>query len=305
MSDKNKKEKSFMDNYREIKEKERAEELKRESEAEAARAERERKARDEYAEKLRQEKLELLKLKQGVISEEDIPAPVKEEKHYTVWEKIGNFFYHNKLYLILGGALFAIAAFLVYDLVTTVKPDVSVIFIAEDGNVSFITDKMSEVLAQYCPDCNGDGKIKVRVSYIPAGRAMPEAVGENAFAMQQLQADQTKLFAEFQGADTIIVIADMESCEALEITEDVFADPKELFPGDENVGELGYMLNGTSFAEDIGYPALSEELFAAFRKPSKGIGIDLEKFERNFDSAVELWNNYINGNVVSPAEETE
>ncbi|MDE6763953.1 MAG: hypothetical protein K2J73_09775, partial [Oscillospiraceae bacterium] len=83
-----KKGKSFMEVYREVNEKERAEKLRRQSELEAARAERERKERERYAEKLRQEKLELLKLKQGVISEEDIPTEVKAERHYTVWERV-------------------------------------------------------------------------------------------------------------------------------------------------------------------------------------------------------------------------
>lgn len=295
-----KKEKSFMDSYREIKEKERAEELKRQSELEAARADRERKARDEYAEKLRQEKLELLKLKQGVISEEDIPAPVKVEKHYTVWERIGNFFYHNKLYLIVGGALFAIVAFLVYDMATTVRPDVSVMFIAEDGNVSFLTAKMEEVLEQYCEDYNGDGKVDVRVSYIPAGRELPDDPGMSAYALQELQADQTKLVAEFQSSDTIIVIADKKACEQVGVIDGVFADLSGIFPGDGNVEGYCYMLDGTNLAEDIGYPGLSEELFSAFREPREGLGIDVEKFEENFGNAVELWRNYINGNIINP-----
>ncbi len=295
-----KKEKSFMDSYREIKEKERAEEIKRQSELEAARADRERKARDEYAEKLRREKLELLKLKQGVISEEDIPTPVKVEKHYTVWERIGNFFYHNKVYLIVGGALFAIIAFLVYDMATTVRPDVSVMFIAEDGNISFLTSKMEEVLEQYCEDFNGDGKIDVRVSYIPAGRELPEDSAMSAYALQELQADQTKLVAEFQSSDTIIVIADEKACEQVGIIDGVFADLSGVFPNDGNAEGYCYMLDGTALAEDIDYPDLSKELFAAFREPREGLGIDAEKFEENFDNAVKLWENYINGNIVNP-----
>ncbi len=289
-----------MDSYREIKEKERAEEIKRQSELEAARADRERKARDEYAEKLRQEKLELLKLKQGVISEEDIPAPVKVEKHYTVWERIGNFFYHNKLYLIVGGALFAIVAFLVYDMATTVRPDVSVMFIAEDGNVSFLTAKMEEVLEQYCKDYNGDGKVDVRVSYIPAGRELPDDPGMNAYALQELQADQTKLVAEFQSSDTIIVIADKKACEQVGVIDGVFADLSGIFPDDGNVEGYCYMLDGTALAEDIGYPDLSKELFAAFREPREGLGIDAKEFEENFGNAAELWKNYVTGNIVNP-----
>ncbi len=299
------KSKSFMENYRQIKEQERAEEIKRQSELEAARADRERKARDEYAEKLRQEKLELLKLKQGVISEEDIPTEVKTERHYTVWERIGNFFYHNKMYLIVGGALFAIAAFLLYDILTTVKPDVSVMFVANDGNVSFLTSEMEDVLKQYCSDFNGDGKVDVRVSYVPAGTELPEDSEMNAYALQAQQADRTKLVAEFQSSETIIIIADKRSCDEIGIIDGIFADLSGVFPDDENVDGYGYMLNGTSLAEDIGYPALSDELFAAFRQPHEGVGINSEKFEKNFDNAVELWTNYINGNIINPAEESE
>ncbi len=300
MPDKNKKEKSFMDTYREIKEKERAEELKRESEEEAARADKERKARDEYAEKLRQEKLELLKLKQGVISEEDIPTEVRVERHYTVWEKIGNFFYHNKMYIIIGSAIAALLAFLLYDLLTRVQPDASVMFIAEDANISFKTEAMQELFESCCPDFNGDGKVSVRVSYVPAGAELPE--NANPYALQSHQADQTKLFAEFQAADTIVIIADKKACEAAGIPDSVFADLEEVFQDDENVEGFKYMLDGTSFAEDIGYPEMSDELFAAFRSPREGIGVNIEKFEKNFNDAVEMWSNYVNGyapNIVS------
>ncbi len=291
--------KSFMESYREIAERERTEELKRESELEAARAERERKARDEYAEKLRQEKLELLKLKQGIISEEDIPKEEKVEKQYTVGEKVSNFFYHNKMYIIFISLIVIILGFLAFDMLTNVKPDVSVMFIATDYNVTFMTSKMEDVLEQYCEDYNGDGEVYVRVSYLPA--IVDTTGGQSGLYYQQ--ADQTKLVAEFQAADSIIIIADYDSCEEIGIAEGVLADLSETYPDDENVSELGYMLNGTSFAEDIGYDGLADNLFIGFRKPVSGFGVSEEKFRNNFNNAVELWTNYINGNVINPAEE--
>ncbi|MDE5992535.1 MAG: hypothetical protein K2G87_05740 [Oscillospiraceae bacterium] len=292
-----KKGKSFMEVYREVNERERAEELKRQSELEAARAERERKERDRYAEKLRQEKLELLKLKQGVISEEDIPTEVKTERHYTVWERVSNFFYHNKAYIIIGTAIFLILAFLVYDLVTRVKPDVTVMIIARDDSFQFYTEKIELLLERYCEDYNGDGKVDVRVFYAPA------VMGESQNDLYMRQSDQTKLVAEFQSGDTVIIIADMEACEEIGATDGVFSDLSKDFPGDENVTELGYMLSGTNFAEDMEYSALSDELFAAFREPHGGIGINEEKFRENYSHAVELWNNYITGNEINPAAE--
>lgn len=296
---KKKKGKSFMDVYREVNERERAEELKRQSELEAARADRERKARNQYAEKLRQEKLELLKLKQGVISEEDVPTEVREERHYTVRERIGNYFYHNKVYIIIGTLLFLILAFLVYDLATRVTPDVSVMIIAKDDAFQFYTESMEQLFERYCEDWNGDGKVDVRVFYAPA------VMGDSPEELYTRQADQTKLVAEFQAGDTVLIIADAEACEAVGIVEGdgVLADISKDFPDDENVSWSGYLLNGTSMAEDIEYSALSDGLFAAFREPRGGIGMNEKEFRENYEHAVEMWRNYLTGNEINPLPE--
>ncbi len=292
-----KKGKSFLQTYREVNEKARAEELKRESEAEAAKAERERQARAAYNERLRQERLELMKLKQGIISEADIPREEVVQKEYSIWEKISNFFYHNKLYIIVVTVIALIAAFLIYDIVTTVKPDVSVMFIANDAQVQFMLEDMEDVLAKYSQDYNGDGKIKIRVSYTPAAPDLDEMS-----AMYYQGSDQVKLSAEFMGSDTIIVICDKPSCDVVGIQagDGVFADLSEYFPNDENVVEMGYMLNGTSFAEDIAYEELSDELWVSFRYPfTAGLG-GSDRIEENFENAIDLWTNYVNGNMIDP-----
>ena len=278
--------KSFMQVYREVNAKEQAERLKQESELEASRAEKERKDRENYAEKLRQERLELLKLKQGVISEEDIPKEEKVEKQYTTAEKISNFFYHNKLYIIIGGLCAALAIFLVTDIITTTHPDMSVMIIASDDQFEVIAKNVAQVLERYCGDYNGDKKIYVSVSYLPADM-------ENGDPYY-VQANSTRLVAEFQTGDSVMVIADRKICEKMELTEGIFADLSEFFPDDENVTELGYMLNGTSFAEDIGYEELADDLFMAFRIPKQGFGSE-ETFRQNFDNAIDLWSNYIYG----------
>ncbi len=292
--------KSFMDVYREVNARERAEEIKREAELEAQRAERERRQRESYEAKLRQERLELLKLKQGVISEEDIVYEKEPEKHYTVWQKISNYFYHNKVYIIFGTLIAALAAFLIYDYVSTVRPDAVVMIIASDGEFNFISEDISKLLEQYCADNNGDGKISVRVSYLPVS---PD---ENSAGMYSQQADSTKLMAEFQGTEAIMIMGDYEACELLGITEDVLADLSEYFPDDENVSELGYMLNGTDFAKDIGYEGLADNIFLGFRQPKKGgFGTSEDDFRKNFNNAVELWKNYISGNAINPVGDAE
>ena len=290
--------KSFMQIYREVNEREQAEKLRQESEAEARRAERERQERENYAAKLRQEKLELLKLKQGVISEEDIPKEEKAEKHYTVAERIGNFFYHNKMYIIIGTLFAALAIFLIYDLLATTRPDAAVMIIARDDEFQYLTGNIEQFFERYCGDYNGDGKIFVRVSYLPADQE------ENSYDYNK-QANSTKLVAEFQAGDSIIVIGNYEVCELMGITDGVLADMSEFYPDDENATELGYMLSGTSFAEDIGYDGLADDLFVAFRLPKSGFGINEESFRQNFDNAIELWSNYLYGIEADPQVSAE
>lgn len=284
-----------MDVYREVNAKEQAEELKRQSELEVQKAEQERRSRESYEAKLRRERLELLKLKQGVISEEDMPREAVVEKHYTIWQKIGNYFYHNKLYIIFGTLIAALVIFLLYDIVTTVRPDAVVMIVANDDRFDYAAKTASELLEQYCRDYNGDGKVSVRVSYLPVNPG-----GDRT--MYYREADSTKLMAEFQGTEAIMLLGDRETCKLLDIENGVLADLSEYFPGDENVSELGYMLSGTSFAEDIGCEGLADNLFMGFRQPKQGVfATSEEDFQKNFNNAIELWTNYINGNLINEA----
>ncbi|MDE5861340.1 MAG: hypothetical protein K2H28_04020, partial [Ruminococcus sp.] len=69
---------------------------------------RKRKKQEEYDKKIQAERLELIRLKQGVIEEsETIREEHPEEIKLSVWRKIRNFFYHNKWWLFL--AIFFVA----------------------------------------------------------------------------------------------------------------------------------------------------------------------------------------------------
>ncbi len=292
------KSKSFMETVREVNERERREEIEKEAKAAEMRAEKERAERDEYGKKLNEERIELMKLKSGIISEDDIEKVEEIQKVYTTKEKISNFFYHHKWHVIVGAFICILIGVFIYDMVSKVDPDVSVMIIATDEEFTYKTDAIAALLEQYCGDYNGDGKVSVRVSYLPA--IVDE---ENWQAMYVAQADQTKLLAEFQSEDSIIVIADLETCEFTKINEGTLADLRFVYRDDENAMYLGYMLSGTSFAEDIEYPELADNLFIGFREPTAGVGVNEEKFKKNYDNAIDLWTNYLNGNVVNSVVE--
>jgi hypothetical protein len=163
-------------------------------------------------------------------------------------------------------------------------------YIASDYEMSVLYENMAEALVPYCEDFNGDVKIYVELSNIPA------KVDESANA-QYVQAMSAKLYVEFQNADTIIVLTDEEAIEALDIGSNVFDNPAEWFS--ENYSEYGYIVSTTNLKEAMDYPDLDPNLYACFRFPKEGVG-DFGKFTVNYQNAHKLWQNFIDGNVVSP-----
>lgn len=288
---------SVLENMRRINEKQRREELEAEAEREKERAEKERQERERYEKKLERDRIELMKLKQGIISDEDIPHEAEPVKEYTAWEKIGNFFYHNKMPLIVGAVIVLLAVFLIRDVVTNKRPDVSIMIMASDTELDFRTGDIEKLLEPYCEDFNGDGEVYVRVSYLPA------VYSDDNLDAYFNQSAQTKLMAEFQSGDSIIVIADADTCHTVGIdtvsengnpVDPILVDMRTIYPDDENCIELGYMLSGTSFAEDIKYTAMSDSLFIGFRLPREALGVNMEKFTANYNNALKLWDNYLN-----------
>ena len=287
---------SVLENMRRINEKQRREELEAEAEREKERAEKERLERGRYEKKLERDRIELMKLKQGIISDEDIPHEAEPVKEYTAWEKIGNFFYHNKMPLIVGAVIVLLAVFLIRDVVTNKKPDVAIMIMASDSELDFRTGDIEKLLEPYCEDFNGDGEVYVRVSYLPA------VYSDDNLDAYFNQSAQTKLMAEFQSGDSIIVIADADTCHTVGIdtvsengnpVDPILVDMRTIYPDDENCTELGYMLSGPSFAEDIKYTAMSDSLFIGFRLPREALGVNMEKFTANYNNALKLWDNYL------------
>lgn len=288
---------SVLENMRRINEKQHREELEAEAEREKERAEKERLERERYEKKLERDRIELMKLKQGIISDEDIPHEAEPVKEYTAWEKIGNFFYHNKMPLIVGAVIVLLAVFLIRDVVTNKKPDISIMIMASDSELDFRTGDIEKLLEPYCEDFNGDGEVYVRVSYLPA------VYSDDNLDAYFNQSAQTKLMAEFQSGDSIIVIADADTCHTVGIdtvsengnpVDPILVDMRTIYPDDENCIELGYMLSGTDFAEDIKYTAMSDSLFIGFRLPREALGVNMEKFTANYNNALKLWDNYLN-----------
>jgi len=231
---KKKKGKSILETIREIDEKEAQREAEEEARIRAIRAERERREKEEYAKKIQQERIELIRLKQGVITESDTIHEEKEEKpKLPFWKKVGNFFYHNKWWLGITTALVAIFTFLIVDYFSKVKPDLIVMLLTDDAELQSDATALEAYLEQFTDDENGDGKIQVDIYSIP----VTDNIGENDY----YTGDATKLSTQMMMADSVMVITDAKANRYI-YADETLEDLETAFPGHKNIRGNGYYL---------------------------------------------------------------
>lgn len=272
--------KKLFQNAAEIKRKEEAEKEAQELEKIRQQNEAEEKQREEYANQLNRDKIEILRKKQSG----DISADNNEEKkHYTLKQKIENFFYHNKWWLGIGCFLAFTAGYLIYDAATTKKPDMTVMMLANDDELYSSIPKMQEFFGEYCGDKNNDGEIKVSVFYMP----LSEYLYNNQPEMYA--ASSTQLAALLQSDSPLIVIADDESSEIMENDELLFGLEK-YYPDNENVAGDRFYLAKTDFPKIIGYSEelqMNDSVYIGIRKVSKGSSYE-KSMRENFNEDWEI-----------------
>ena len=220
----------------------------------------EKKRQEAYDRRIHDEKLELMRLKQGLIEDSETIHEEHEEKpKLSVRKKISNFFYHNKWWLGIGAVIACISGFLIYDYVTKPKPDVIVMLIVDNEDLGVYSD-LKDYIAGFTEDTNKNGKTQASVYYIP--------YSENTFRNYANGSDN-KLSIELQSADSVIVIGDAKFDELIgEKDTEMFVDLEELFPGNPHVNGCRFMLEDTPFAERIGVEKESVKgVYIALRKP--------------------------------------
>jgi len=272
MAEKKKKEKSVLDIAREMEERQREQEALMQ-EQERQREEQERLA---YEEQLKEEKKELLRLKQGIIEESDTIYEVhEEEKKYTFGEKVSNFIYHNKWWMGFAAFFLIMGGFLVWQVVTTVHPDMIVLLLVHDDLFdAACADGISEIFENYIEDENGDGKTVVDVYYIPASDETAERSGYTG--------DSTKLFAEFQIGEAVLVISD-DGADQFIVPENNLDDLEPYFSDYQETEGVRFMLKDTDFAERLEWDLpFDDDIYIGIRKVKETFDSE-EKMQKVYD----------------------
>ncbi len=287
-SDKNR-ESDVWQNAKEMKEK-----ARRKEEEQTERLMHEQQAeREEYEKRLRLEKIELLKKKQGVSGESE---PVEETacRKYTFKEKVSNFFYHNKWWLAIGCVFAVIVGYLVYDTVTAEKYDMYILLISDDNALYLKQQYLIELFEANCEDINGDGEVNVALLYYaPSSEAMTNTY---------YHTNESSLSAQFHMGDTIVVIADSTLDETI-YPQETLADLAQYIDS-EHIKSYGYYLNDTAFKDMCGLDELLyEDMYIGLRKVTSGASYEKE-MQKNFDVALKTLSGVIEDieNYSAPAQ---
>ncbi len=272
------KEKSVLEIAREMEAQQQAAAAEAEAKAREIAQKAEEERRIAYEKQLREERLELIRLKQGVIEEsETIHEEQEEQKKYTIWQKIGNFFYHNKWWMGIGCFMAFVVGFLIYSTVTTVRADLVVLLVSDDDAFNAqCSYRIEEIFEQYIEDENGDGEISVDVYYIPSSEASAQMSG--------FTGDSTKLFAEFQIGESLLVISDLDA-DAFIVPDSTLDDLEPHFGDYTQTEAFRFYLHDTDFAESVGWTEpLDKDIYIGIRKVKDTFSFK-EEMQENYDIA--------------------
>lgn len=233
----------------------------------------------DYEKHLQLERIEMLRLKQGVQDEAELVVPEEKLKVvYTRKQKRENFLYHYKTITIVCAILVVVAGFVIYDTVTTVHADIDIMVVTPSPQF-FDTEPLKATLEEITPDLNGDGKILMGISHSPIGD--PSADGTDP---QIFQANFTRFAGEMQMNNSLLIIADEDVLVRLDISE-ALVDLTELYPDNPKVRPNGFYIKGTKFEEKIGGNMGQDDIFIGLRHI---VGKPKEKTQNLYDSSLEM-----------------
>ena len=238
---------------------------------------REKQRRDAYEKRIQQERLELMRLKQGVIEESPlIPEEEDEEEvKLSFREKVKSFLYLNKWWMGLACFVILLGVFLIRDYMSRPRPDMVVLLIGKYGAIGE-SENLSEYVKSFADDFNGNGKTEVEVYYIDYDSKEDYANYANG--------SDTKLTTEMQIADAVMVISDHDFS-GMVVPDEVFVDLSSLFPDNEHIDKQFFYLKDTDFADRVGVDRskIKDDTFIAVRAPKRVMYASVDDMQKTYD----------------------
>lgn len=241
--------------------------------AQQAKKEEER-LRREYEQKLRREKIEMMKQKQGIEEEQPLEDSDDEEPvKMSFWKKVENFWYHYKWVTIITAVVVLFGGYMIYDLVTKVEPDLTIVATPDNG-ISYRGEELENFFEGFCDDVNGDGEVYVSVVFAPLD---PDSVGDN-----YSQANQSKLFSTLSSARCVLVLSDDSSDFSLENV--AFEELSDTIDS-QYVSGTRLSLDSPLVKEAINWAQMPQDMYISMRTPVKTLNDSQEDMQKTCDIA--------------------
>lgn len=185
--------------------------------------------------------------KQEIFKKVHINRTVEQPK--TAKGKIENFWYHYKVITIVVVLLIGIASYMIYDIVTKIRYDLTITIVTTQDNVT-PTDRLSEFeseIKKYADDYNKSNKIDIMISDLRIGEKTDPLI---------LQAGVTKYTVSLGNSDDFIYIYDEDTYNRSIEQGAIYVDLSNKF-NNENINQDKYYLkNDDRFSKLIGYENL-------------------------------------------------
>lgn len=261
--------------------------MRNSEEYQKAQREAEKKREEERRKQLAQDRIELMKLKSGVIEEsETIKEEEKVVRVLTPKEKISNFFYHYKIPLIFATAMVLALGFIIYDAVTRTRPDMYVLSTCNNG-LELRTEELQDYFEQFCEDLNGDGEVYVQVITAPLSDDYQTNETNQAKILTQLQMDKTIIVLTCDGNYNLESQVDENGLYTSEnyVFADVFDDLTKQFPDNDSVDRKGYHFYGESLKDALKWEEMPDNIIFSMRAPVRPMSGSYEDMKENYDIA--------------------
>lgn len=176
-------------------------------------------------EKAQRDLIELRRMQAG-----ELPLPEKEEAiPLTKSQKVANFFYHNKIALIIGGILAIIGIIVISDLVTRVKYDSKIVLFSYETAYSTYSRAVGDYFETLYGEVEGDitknGKVELAVLDCSANNSNINLKNERLTQLHSIMATEK---------DTLIYIVDRESLKHFDGLSNKFFKEENIVPlGDD------------------------------------------------------------------------
>ena len=275
-------EKALSDKIKEEKEKQKAKEI--------AFADKQKQLEKAREKRLQAEKIELMKLKNGVIEEsEDF-----KEEHDPVIElhgvaKLKNIWYHFKWIILFVLFLLLVCAYILYNTFSRTDPDLKVLMICNNG-LQYRQEELESFFEKYTDDFNGDGEVDVTVIMTPLDVDVTD---------QSMMANQTKFFGTMQAGDALLIITDSQLDNTVKgvLNTELSKD----FPNNKYINDQGLSLNMELFAKEIKYENLPNDVYLSLHSDEETVNCSKEEMQKRYKKAFKVFKK-ITDDLTSKAE---